>query len=561
MRYLNEKDLLKVGLNWNETIDAIEDAVVCLKKKDFAQPVKPYLRRSKMKGRTLLLHVLAGVWAIGLVSTVRAETPTYKMTTSIPHQITTPDRVQTPVGMLTFFDGVPTRKTVETVYDYVDRARAVEVFINMMPAVSIYHLRQGMRDLGLTEAGQILMAEQLGDSRPLVLTWNNTSLYTWGFLDLKKDGPTVIEVPPGVLGVLNDMYFRYITDIGAAGPDKGKGGKYLVLPPGYEGDVPDGYFVVKSRTYGVWNFMRGYIEKGVEKAAERIKGYLKVYPLSLKENPPKTAFTNMSGLAAYQTIPPNDFSFYESLNRLIQEEPIGFLDPETRGLIASIGIVKGKPFNPDPRMRRILTEAVAIGNAYARANTFFPRDPGHLVYKGTGSEWVMAFADKDTFFLKDGARRFDSRLWMHYNAVVVTPAMALTRPGAGSDYLIAGLDSRHQPLDGARTYRLHVPPDVPVKDNWSVTIYDTQTRSMLQTDQPYAGINSLGKGLKQNKDGSVDIYFSPKAPEGLASNWIQTIPGKSWFIIFRAYGPLEPWIDKTWRPGELELVKNSEQVR
>ena len=561
MRYLNEKDLLKVGLNWNETIDAIEDAVVCLKKKDFAQPVKPYLRRSKMKGRNLLLHVLAGVWAIGLVSTVRAETPTYKMTTSIPHQITTPDRVQTPVGMLTFFDGVPTRKTVETVYEYVDRARAVEVFINMMPAVSIYHLRQGMRDLGLTEAGQILMAEQLGDSRPLVLTWNNTSLYTWGFLDLKKDGPTVIEVPPGVLGVLNDMYFRYITDIGAAGPDKGKGGKYLVLPPGYEGDVPDGYFVVKSKTYGVWNFMRGYIEKGVEKATERIKGYLKVYPLSLKENPPKTVFTNMSGLAAYQTIPPNDFSFYESLNRLIQEEPIGFLDPETRGLIASIGIVKGKPFNPDPRMRRILTEAVAIGNAYARANTFFPRDPGHLVYKGTGSEWVMAFADKDTFFLKDGARRFDSRLWMHYNAVVVTPAMALTRPGAGSDYLIAGLDSRHQPLDGARTYRLHVPPDVPVKDNWSVTIYDTQTRSMLQTDQPYAGINSLGKGLKQNKDGSVDIYFSPKAPEGLASNWIQTIPGKSWFIIFRAYGPLEPWIDKTWRPGELELVKNSEQVR
>ena len=155
----------------------------------------------------------------------------------------------------------------------------------------------------------------------------------------------------------------------------------------------------------------------------------------------------MTGLASYQTIMPNDFSFYESLNALIQEESLDFLDPENRGLLAAIGIVKGQPFNPDARMKKILTDAVAIGNAYARANTVFPRDPGHRVYKGTESEWVMAFADKDSYFLKDGARRMDSRLWMHYNAVVVTPAMALTRPGAGSDYLIVGLDSK-QPGPG-----------------------------------------------------------------------------------------------------------------
>jgi hypothetical protein len=167
----------------------------------------------------------------------------------------------------------------------------------------------------------------------------------------------------------------------------------------------------------------------------------------------------------------------------------------------------------------------------------------------------MAFADKDTYFLNDGARRFDSRLWMHYNAVVVTPAMALTRPGAGSDYGIAGLDSEGRPLDGAKTYKLHVPPDVPVKDNWSVTIYDTQTRSMLQTDQLYAGVNSLSEGLKKNLDGSYDIFFGQRAPKGKESNWIQTIPGKSWFIIFRMYGPLQPWIDRTWRPGEIELVE------
>ena len=509
-----------------------------------------------MKSKALICTVLAAVMATCLFTAVWAKPPTYQMTTDIPVSITTPAQVNTSIGALEFFDGVPTKNTVDTVYDYVDRARAVEVFINMIPAVSMYHLRQGMRDIGLTEANQIVIAEEMGDSKPLVLTWNNTSLYTWGFLDLKKDGPTVVELPPGVLGVFNDMYFRYMSDIGAAGPDKGKGGKYLVLPPGYKGDVPDGYFVVKSKTYGVWNFMRGYVKKGVKEAADRIKGNLKVYPLAKKANPPKTVFTNMSGLSDYKTIPPNDFSFFESLDNLIQEEPLEFLDPETRGLIAAIGIVKGQPFKPGDRMKKILTDAVAIGNAYARANTVYPRDPGHRVYKGTGSEWVMAFADKDTYFLKDGARRFDSRLWMHYNAVVVTPAMALTKPGAGSDYLIAGLDSKHQALDGGKTYKLHVPANVPVKDNWSVTIYDTQTRSMLQTDQQFAGINSLGDGLKKNADNSYDVIFAPKLPDGVDQrNWIQTIPEKSWFIIFRAYGPLEPWLDKTWRPGELELLK------
>ena len=377
--------------------------------------MKPLFKHS-----TILIAFLA------IAASVYADAGRYAMSTDIPPSITTPDRVETSIGELDFFDGVPTRETVDKAYDYVDRARATEVFINMIPAVSMYHLRQGMRDIGLTESNQILIAEDMPDSKPLVLTWNNTSLYTWGFLNLKKDGPTVVELPPGVLGVFNDMYFRYIADIGAAGADKGKGGKYLVLPPGYEGDVPEGYFVVRSKSYGVWNFMRGYVKKGAKEATGRIKGNLKVYPLAKKDNPPKTEFTNMSGLAEYKTIPPNDFSFYESLNNLIQEEPLDFLDPETRGLIAAIGIVKGQPFNPDARMKAILTDAVAIGNAYARANTVYPRDPGHRVYKDSDSEWVMAFADKDTYFLKDGARRFDSRLWMHYNAVVVTPAMALT---------------------------------------------------------------------------------------------------------------------------------------
>jgi hypothetical protein len=419
----------------------------------------------------------------------------YLMSIDVPENMTTPDKVDTSIGTLNYFDGVPTRETTQAVYDYVDRSRAVEVYLKMVPAISQFHMRKGQQNLGAKKCNQILIHEQLCDAKTLVLTTNTSTLYIWGFLDLKNDGPTVIDVPPGVLGMLNDMYFRYIEDIGVAGPDRGKGGKYLILPPGYEGDVPDGYFVAQSKTYGVWTFMRGYLTDGAEAAVKNVKDNLKVYPLSAKDNPPAMEFSNISGVEGFNQVPPNDFSFYEDVHTLIQEEPNDFPDPETRGAIAGIGIVKGKPFQPDERMKAILTDAVAIGNAYARANTVFPRDPGHRIYKDTDSEWVMAFADKDTYFLKDGARRFDSRLWMHYNAVCVTPAMALTKPGAGSDYGIAGLDSNHEPLDGAKTYRLHLPPNIPVKDFWAVTLYDTQTRCNLGTDQRFSSLDTYGEGL------------------------------------------------------------------
>ncbi|TWU31609.1 DUF1254 domain-containing protein [Novipirellula artificiosorum] len=509
----------------------------------------------------LMTCILCGTTKLAVAQEAKdTQKPKMKMTTDIPESIVTPDKVETPIGTLEYFDGVPIGGTKDALYDYVDRARAVQVYIEMIPAVSTYSLLQGSRDMNMGDSNQIVLWEQLGDSKSLVLTYNNTSLYTWGFLDLEKDGPTVIEVPPDVLGILDDGDMRYLSDMGAAGPDKGKGGKYLVLPPGYEGDVPEGYFVVKSTSYVVWNFMRGYVRGSVtnpadvKKSADNIKANLKVYPLAKKDNPPKMEFKNMSGVH-YNTVPPNDFSYFERLNEIIQKEPIEFIGPETRGLLAGIGIEKGKPFKPDARMKKLLTEAVAIGSGYARANTVYPRDPGHRYYPETDSEWVMAFPDKNCFFLKDGIRRIDARLWMHFNAVCVTPAMAGIKPGVGSDYGIVGMDSKHQPLDGAKTYKLHLPPNVPAKDNWSVTIYDTQHRSMLQTDQPFAGVNSLSGELKPNADGSYDIYFAPKAPKGKESNWIQTVPEKSWFILLRLYGPLKPWLNKTWRPSELELVK------
>jgi len=512
-----------------------------------------------MKTKHALTLVLVGLMMISLATAVWAKSLKMKMTTDIPESITAPDKVKTSIGTLSYFDGVPTDQTVEKVYDYLDRSRAVNVFINSIPMMSMYTLREGQASVGADTCNKICIWDNLMDSKSLLLTGNTSTMYAVGFLDLKKDGPTVIDLPPGMLGILDDMAFRYMTDLGVAGPDKGKGGKFLVLPPGYKGEVPKGYFVVPSQTSGVWVFMRGYLDKrlpldkAIPAASANIRNTLKVYPLSKKDRQPKMEFINVSG-KEMNTILPNDYSFFVKLHDLIQTEPDNYLGPEAKGMMAAIGMEKGKPFNPDARMKKILTDAAAIGNAAARAISYFPRDPGNLTYD-KNSAWIMAYANKDTAFEKNGAYNLDARALFHFGYICVSPAMAVTVAGKGSDYALIALDSQRRPLDGSKTYKLHLPPNPPVKDFWALTMYDTQTRSQLQTDQQFPTLGSQTKGVQTNADGSYDVYFSPKPPKGQESNWLQTIPGKSWWLALRMYGPLQPWIDQTWRPGEIELVK------
>ena len=223
------------------------------------------------------------------------------------------------------------------------------------------------------------------------------------------------------------------------------------------------------------------------------------------------------------------------------------------GLFAAIGIKKGQPFAPDKRMKKILTESAAVGNATVRSLVFPGRDKS--AYQYDSGYWKTAFIGGNHEFLADGARLLDARAFFHYYATMVTPAMTLQIPGAGSQYSMATVDSRGKPLDGSRNYKLHFPPNVPAKDFWSILVYDTQTRSMLQTDQQFPSLNSERGGVEQSADGSFDIYFGPKAPAGKEKNWIQTVPGKGFMLILRLYGPLEPWFDKTWRPGKIELMQ------
>jgi len=467
----------------------------------------------------------------------------------------TPDTVETSIGTLHFFDGVPTKETTQLAYDNLDRMRGVDAFLKGMPGASLQALIKGAHSIGAVESNQVYLTDKLLDSKPLFLTGNTSTLYIVPDFDLEKEGPTVVEVPPGMLGAFNDAWFRYMEDVGPAGPDKGKGGKYLLVPPGYEGKIPEGYFVVHSKTYRVWAFMRGDISKGLEVAVKNATGNLKIYPLEKKDNPPKMEFISGSD-KSFNTVHSNDYTFYEHLSELIQHESDEMLDPETRGLFASIGIAKGKKFEPDERMKKILTDAVAIGNATARAIVWYPRIGGVHFYPEKNSSWTTAFANKDVFFKNEGAMDSDARVIFHYPFTAVTPAMATPRAGSGSDYGITFLDSEKNAFDGSQNYKLRLPPDVPVNNFWAVTIYDTQTRSQLQTSQPFPTVGSQTKGIAQNEDGSFDIYFGPEPPQGFEKNWLETVPGKSWFIILRMYGPLEPWINKSWIPEEVKRIQN-----
>lgn len=468
--------------------------------------------------------------------------------------ISIPDKVETSIGPLEFFDGVPVGDTVDKVYDNLDLMRGLAAFLDNQGAASLHAMRMGNAGIGADASNKLTITEQLLQPESLYLTGNTSTLYALGYMDLKKDGPLVIELPPGMLGFVDDAWFRFVENLGAIGPDKGKGGKYLMLPPDYQGAVPAGYFVIRTDTYSNLVFLRGSIAKGLEPAVENIKSNLKVYPLAQADNPPETEFVNFSG-KSYNTIAPNDFSFFEGINQVVQEEPIGAIDSEARGLLAAIGIVKGQPFNPDARMKKLLGEAATIGNATARAITYQPRIDGVFIYPDTNSAWTTAYANKNTTFETNGAMGLDARVLFYFNATGVTQAMAATTVGQGSDYALAYLDADKKPLDGSKTYKLRLPPDVPVNNFWAVTLYDTQTRSLLQTGQRFPTMGSQSEGVQKNADGSYDVYFAPEAPLGKEGNWLQTIPGKSWFTILRMYGPLAPWINKTWRPGEIELVK------
>jgi hypothetical protein len=319
--------------------------------------------------------------------TQAGQAPKYKA--DVPTSVLTPNTVKTKLlGTLKFFDGMPDKDTVQKTYDFLDVARGAEAFLDGIPAASVYALLEGFKEAGV-RPGELGIFEELMDARSLFLTANSTTMYCMAEIDV-KDGPIVVEVPPGVLGPVDDAYFRFVTDVGQTGPDKGKGGKYAFLHRDYRGEISDGYFVVKTPTFRNLFFFRAFVKDGdLKGTAASIKSGFRMYPLSQASNPPKQMFHNLSG-KKFNTVHANDFRFFEELNAVVQYEPADAFDPELTGLFASIGIKKGQSFKPNARMKKLLTEAAAIGNATARSICFAPRKKSVYFYEDR--QWTSPFA-------------------------------------------------------------------------------------------------------------------------------------------------------------------------
>jgi hypothetical protein len=509
---------------------------------------------------------------------------------AIPPAITTPDTVQTRLGTLEFKDGVPSKDTLEKVYDNLDFTYAFRAFMDNLRGVSIHALRKGMMSVGMKD-NEVIVFEQLMDAKSLFLTANADTIYVMGFLDLGK-GPVVLETPPKFLGAVQDAWFRWVIDVGAPGPDRGEGGKYLIVGPDYTGPLPEGgFFVARSRTNTIVWFGRSFLENHNDSkpVVEGIKKFTKVYPyevggigtpiadflagkakLGKVAPPPATVFHDGSG-KVMNTLPPNDWGFYEMLNEIVQQEPATSLDAELMGPVAAIGIIRGKPFAPDARMKKIMTEALAVANATSRSLFMNPRDPSWFYYPGsawsnllfqTGYEFETPIPEITRAGVKPypptGYRTMDARTYFFYGITGITPGMAMRLTGIGSQYLFATLDADKNYFDGSKTYKVTLPKGIPESNFWSVTLYDNMTRSMLDTPQRYprAGSQSYpSPAAEAGADGSTTIYFGPKQPDGVKrGNWIQTDPKKGWFVLLRLYSPLEPFFTKQWRPSEIELA-------
>ena len=459
----------------------------------------------------------------------------------------------TSIDELEYEGGYPTVETIQKLYDQLDLQRAAQAYLDFMPAASMQaFLDAHPRDFGVSETGGMAVYVESGEGKveAIHLTCNTESIYASLSLDLKQTGPAVLDVPPMVLGIIDDGFMRFVADLGNAGPDQGQGGKYLLLPPGYEGAVPDGYFVFRSSTYRNWVMVRG-LEQNTgrgEAALAYYEEHFKVHPLGEGVHQPGAVSISFQG---GDSTHPRDIRYFELLDKMVQYEPLSAFTPEELGLLHALGIVKGAKFQPDERMQRILADGVKLGDGMAKAIAFANRDPQARVYPDRHWERIFIGGYK---FERDGARLLDARTLFHYTAIVVTPAMEAQMVGVGSQYLATYKDASGAYLDGGQDYRLTLPAGIPAKDFWSLTVYDAETRSLLQNGRPKPSLSTYDQP-EVSPDGSVTLYLGPRAPKGKEKNWVQTRPGKGWFTILRLYGALEPWFDKTWRPGEIELVK------
>jgi hypothetical protein len=472
----------------------------------------------------------------------------YIMITST-EMLPTTGSIHSRLGQLDLDNGYPTEATATRIYDDIDFQRACQAYLWALPLMAMRQWQDEQREKfgagNLDFVDYLTFEDKLG-----LLTANATTPYLIAFPNMKDTGPLVLEVPAGATaGAVLDFWQRPLSDTGQTGPDKGKGGKYLVLGPNDPEMKPDGYFVVRSSTVNIWVGER-VLDPDPEKA-KAARAAFRVYPYSQRANPPSAPHLTPAG-RKWSGEQPRGLAYWEGLAKVINEEAVLERDRMILGMLQPLGIEKGEPFKPDNRQKKILIEAAQVGEVMARTIGFHKRFPGVKVWPA--KQWEISLYLKETSQEAPYFTQLDERTSWFYEAVGVSVGMMGHTVGAGQVYLESSKDSAGHWLEGGKTYRLRVPPNAPVAQFWSFTVYDNETRCFVDTGSHPD--RSSRDDIAKNPDGSVDLYFGPRAPVGKPkSNWIETIPGRGWFTYFRLYGPTQPYFDRSWVLPDIEESK------
>jgi len=480
------------------------------------------------------------------------------------------------ISGLPFKENRPTKETAQALRDELIFQRATQTYLWALPLINTLGMKSGSEKVFGAGYDVLPIWKRRLDAKTLVTTPNSDVIYAMSYVDLGKDGPLVFEAPPMLQGILLDFWQRpipvdggkFLGDVGFFGPDAGKGGKFLLLPPGYKGEVPEGYFVYRSGTNNVFVFLRSFYRdpKDLTPAVSLIEQG-KIYPLNGEASAKPMKFPDASGVPV-NMLPVSDGSAFDQLKQLVDAEGANLAGPDWLGMLAAIGIIKDKPFTPDAHTREILDCAAKTGYKTSRVIGLEDDFVGGVSYRVyPDRHWLNPMADgtaakpggvKDTSWMNvAGAYPYldlDARIWMFTDYYSLSPGMLSQIPGKGAKYMIGFTDSEGSPLSGANNYRLNLPPNIPAANFWSVTLYEAENASGLANGQPFPSLGSRDKPV-QNSDGSTDLYLGPKAPAGKSNNWLATVPGRGYFAILRLYGPTEAAIDKSWKPGDIEKVK------
>lgn len=445
---------------------------------------------------------------------------------------------------------LPSKESIPALFDEMDFQQATQCYLWGLPIVAFAEWQQQHYKTFKASSNDLVLYNSY-DDRLGILTANATTPYIMTFIDLAANGPTVIEMPAGhTAGGLADFWQREQAVIGEMGPDKGKGGKYILVPPTIKDFKADGYFIVPCNTVNMFFGFRALDPD--PKIKETLLKEVKIYPYAQRANPEPTKVVSPPAGKKWLGIQPAGIKYWERLHAILQNEPVEERDRFFMAWLRNLGIEKGKAFVPDERQKKILIAAAEKGQQMAMVNSFSKRfaDIKHWPDK----KWDYVLIMKDPSQHADNYDEFFERSSYFYEAVTYSKAMITKIPNVGQAYLGSYYDNEGNWLDGGKNYTLNIPANPPAVNFWSITIYDSATRCLIDNPQKNADLSSR-KDLIKNKDGSVDLYFGPKAPAGKEKNWVQTLPGKHWFTYMRFYGPTTAYFDKSWKMDDIKEVK------